>query len=438
MALVFPAVEYLGTAFKVFGAVTVEGVVQGDSPFLQGRSQRNQLEGGAGLIAIGHGPVSPLGQTGRSQRVIIGIHGFLVLSAALSVSLGSLIDFFQFGHGIFIVDFQIIVGVVCTHGGHAENLAGVDVGHDAKRTVEHIIFFNGRLQVLLKIILHRGVDGQDQTVSIGGIVVFFIVVEHFRTQIALGGDDLTGGALQIAVVIGFDAFRAHIILPGKAQNLGTQGTVGIGPLGIRLQVDALDRVFIDKVPDLLGQIRVNFAADDLIPHFGVGGLFVDKTLLHVQNLRQSRSNQIQVLLLRGDLVRVDKDVLHRHRLGQYVHVAVVNDAPLRRQGRAAGLVGNGHLFIFVVIQNHQLEQRPDQGHKCQCHQQRDDHGPAQNSLAGPLAGVLMGLLPLTVFVCHVVPCLSVRSAQTRTDGKLRRPCSSDLMRRPEASCTILI
>ena len=58
--------------------------------------------------------------------------------------------------------------------------------------------------------------------------------------------------------------------------------------------------------------------------------------------------------------------------------------------------------------------------------------------AGLISGVLMGLLPLTVFVCHVVPCLSVRSAQTRTDGKLRRPCSSDLMRRPEASCTILI
>ena len=272
----------------------------------------------------------------------------------------------------------MIVGIVASQCGHAQHLAGVDIHDDAEGAVEHIILFDGLLQVLLQIVLHRHIQGQNQGIAVGSVVVFFIGIEHLGAAVSLGGDDRAGVSREGGVVVGLQAFAAHVVRIHKAQHLGGHGAVGIVAPGVELQIDdAGELIVIDELAHLLRRLLGHLALDGAVVILGLGGLLPDKVRVHLQKVREPRGDEVDghrriiflprlPLFILGldaalQIVGIDENGLHRGRGGQNVHIAVVDHAPGRGESGASGLVANGHLLILVVIDNHQLVERGHQG-----------------------------------------------------------------------------
>ena len=125
-----------------------------------------------------------------------------------------------------------MIGVVAAERRHGDDVAGVHVHHDAERAVLNFVALNGIFEILFQHILHRRVERQNQTVTVGRVVIFFVGVEHFRPAVAARGHDLAARALQVAVVIRLDALRAAVILTDKAQHLRRQRRIRIVALRV--------------------------------------------------------------------------------------------------------------------------------------------------------------------------------------------------------------
>ena len=174
-----------------------------------------------------------------------------------------------------VSDLQIVVGIIAAQSSHPQNFPGFDIHDEAKRPILHIIFLNGSLHILLQVVLHRGVQGQHHAVAIGGFVVFFKGIGHLRLIIALGSDDLSGSSLKSVVVIGLNPLCTHVAGVGKANHLGSQAGIGVGPFGIRLQVDADDVVFYNEIPDLGGHFVRLLGGQHLIAHGDIRRLLLN-------------------------------------------------------------------------------------------------------------------------------------------------------------------
>ena len=400
-----PAADNLVAAFKLIRAGALIGVVAGDGPGVQARGQGDRLEGGAGLIAVGDAAVAPLPEPGGGHGGIVGRH-------AVGIGLGSLpgperrlVLVLQLLPEVLVVDLLPVVGVVAAQGGHAENFAGIHIHDHAERAVENVVLLDGLLQVLLQVILDGHIQGQHQGIAVRGVVILFISIEHLRAAVALGGDDRAGVAGEGGFVIGLQALAAHILQVDEAQNLGCQRAVGVVPPGVQLQVDdAAEVVLGDKVPDLLGGLLRHLPLDHLVIIGRVGGLLLDEVGLHVQQIRQALGDKVHrdggvIFLARlalfgllldaaGQRIGVQENRLHRGVGGQNVHIPVVDHPSGGGQHGTAGLVIDGPLLVLVVIHDHQLVERGNQGDKQpdsahQHHHQR----AAQNQAVGPLGGV---------------------------------------------------
>ena len=211
MAGALPAVENIVTACDLGLAAAVEAVVQSHSPLLQCRRQGHTFECRARLIAVRNAADTPLEQPRLDDLAVVFIPAESPGRCCPSFFLlGLVVELLQLFLGGGIVDLQVVIGVICPHRRHGQNLAGVDVHHDAERAVLHIVLRNGGLHVLLKIILHRRVDRRNQAAAVGRLVVFFVGVEHFRLVVALCRDDSPGIALEGIVVVGFQALGADV------------------------------------------------------------------------------------------------------------------------------------------------------------------------------------------------------------------------------------
>ena len=374
VAALFPAVQNLFTACKLLRTAAVEGVFQRYRALLQRRRQGDGLKGGARLVAVGDAPVAPLVQPRRHHGGIVGGHGVLFF-LRIRQCFGVGFHFRQFFHRLFIIDLQIIIGIIAALGGHAQNGAGVDIHHNGKGAVLHIVFLNGRLQILFQIILHRGIQRQHQTVAVGGLVILFIGVEHFRLIVALGGDHRARRALQHIVVVGLQPLGAAVGIVGKADELRRQRAVGIIALRRRLQMDSRQIVFVDELPHLVGSLPGLLVGYNLVAPGGIRRLFQNLALVHIQNFGKAVGNEVYVLLRLTDLQRVEENILHRGGGGQRIHIPVIDDAAAGRDRCGTGLVLNGVCLVFVVVENHQSEQGCHKGdkkqnsahdHHCQC------------------------------------------------------------------------
>ena len=139
----------------------------------------------------------------------------------------------------------------------------------------HVIAGDGGFHLIFQAGLNRSIQCQDQAVTFRRSDIFFIGKRHIHLVIAFGGDDFPGGALQIAVVGRLHALSACIGGVGEPDDLGCQAAVGIIPLGIGLQMDAGNTVFIDIGTDLGGRILADPCRHLLIAHFGIRRLFLD-------------------------------------------------------------------------------------------------------------------------------------------------------------------
>ena len=294
---------------------------------------------------------------------IVFIQQGLPGGAALFFLLGLVVELLQIFLGGGIVDLQVVIGVIRPHRRHGQNLAGVDVHHDAERAVLHIVLRNGSLHVLLKIILHRRVDRRNQAAAVGRLIVFFVGVEHFRLVVALCRDDSPGITLEGIVVVGFQALGADVFCIGKAQDLRRQRGVRVGTFGVRLQVHAPELIVTHIGPDLIGQVLRDLPFDDLIAHLRIGGLLDDIGLFKVQDLPQILGQLVEIHFVLTQLQRVQEDVFHRGGGGQHIHISVVDRPPVGADGRAAGLVRDGLALIDIMLRDHHVKQRDNQGDK---------------------------------------------------------------------------
>ena len=142
----------------------MERCIQIDGPAIQGRRHSQCFKGGAWLITVGYTTVSPLLQPGLRQCLLIGhFAGFIGLGP---FRLAQVLQpqLLCFRHRIGVCQFQIVVGVIASQGGHSQNFPGVDIHHQAEGPILHIIPGNGCFHLLFQASLHRSVQRQDQAV----------------------------------------------------------------------------------------------------------------------------------------------------------------------------------------------------------------------------------------------------------------------------------
>ena len=279
--------QQLGTAGNMGRAFAVELIFQCNGTAVQGCGHGQHLEGGAGLIAIGDHTVAPLLQLGTLQHLPIFLQALKIAFASLRVEQIIQLQFLKGLRLLGIIDFQIGIGVVAAQGCHRQNLTGVDIHHNAKGAVLHVVFINGFLHSFFQHLLHCGIQGQHHIAARNGLDILFIGKGHIHFIIALGGDDLSGGAGKIGVVGRFDPLRAHIGGIGKTKHLRCQSTIGIIALGIGFQVDAGDFLPVDKGTNLGSRRFVHPGGDALIAHFCICRLLGDPIRVYPQYFSQN-------------------------------------------------------------------------------------------------------------------------------------------------------
>ena len=214
-----PVARYLDIARAVERSGT------GDCAGLQRRRRGDQLEYRSRFVGVRNGLVPPLGHLGFTQGCIVFVQFFLVVA-------GFLFHLVQLRLGIGIVNLTGVVGVKVRLGGHAQDLAGLDIHHDAHSTVLHLMLLYGIFQVLFQIVLHCFIDGQHQALSVLRIVDLLLTEGHGSSLgVAHRGDDAVGTG-QGLVVVGFQAIGAGAVIAGKAQHSGRQVAIGIIAHGI--------------------------------------------------------------------------------------------------------------------------------------------------------------------------------------------------------------
>ena len=354
-----PAVQGdVATLHEHLGTAAVEAVVYRGGSLFNGGGHGDGLKGGSGLIAVGDHPVAPLGKPCRHQRLLIGIDRLVIgFAALLQGGVGALqpVQLLLYRR---VADLQVVVGVVAAQGGHGQHFSGFHVHNEAKGAVLHVIFFNGGLHIFLQIVLQGGVQRQHHAVAIGSLVVFFKRIGHLRLIVALGGDDLSGGSLQGVVVVGFNALRTHVAGVGKADDLGRQAGIGIGPLGIRLHVDANDAVFHNEVPDFGGHFVWLLGGQHFVAHGDIRRLLPDPGRV------QALGHQVQIHFVIVKLLGIQKYVFHAGGYRHDIHVPVINIAPGGGDGGGTGLIVQRFFRIFVVAEDHQIGEHPHHRQKC--------------------------------------------------------------------------
>ena len=145
----------------------------GDGPGIQRRRAGDELEHASRLVQVADGLVPPLGLLGQLQG-----------GGALLAGQG--IDGVP---GRSVGQNAGLVGVVGGGRGHGQHGPGVDVQHDAHRPRGHMVLLHGVLQGVFKVVLDVAVDGQPQTVALGGEALCFVALREGVAPCVDGGED---------------------------------------------------------------------------------------------------------------------------------------------------------------------------------------------------------------------------------------------------------
>ena len=192
----------------------------------------------------------------------------------------------RFRHRIGVRQVQVVVWIIAAQGSHGQDLPGIHIHHQSEGPILHIITGDGCLHLVFQAGLHRGVQRQDQTVPFLGRYIFFIRKGHIHFVIALGGDNFPGGTFQKTVIGRLHPFRAGVGGIGKTNDLGRQAAIGVVPLGVGLQMDTGDTVFIDIGADPGGSFFADPGRHLFVAHFDVRRLLFNPLGIQIQNLPQ--------------------------------------------------------------------------------------------------------------------------------------------------------
>ncbi|CDC68826.1 unknown [Oscillibacter sp. CAG:155] len=365
------------------GAGAVEGGVHVHHPLLQGRGQGDGLEGGAGLIGGVDAFVAPLraqnGALGRGDSRLVVLLRFIIAPV-----LGQLRQLaVQLGLKLFIIQRSVGIGIIGGVGRHGQDGTAVDIHDNAGTALGGVKLGDHAGKAFFQRRLDPPVQRQHQAAAVFRVIVLLILIEHIVAVVVPGGDGEARGPLEDAVILGLQAHAADIVVVDEAQHVGRQGTVGIIPLGIRLQVHTVDPhgalvrvgdqhsvpiivdggqlialvvdLAVDELADLIGDFLVHPLFDDLIGGIGLFHLFPDALLIHLQDAAEPPGDVfgvpdvgvalflllIQILL---QALRVHKHVFRRGGHRQRMAVAIIDGAPGGSDNGAAGLLGHS-LFL---------------------------------------------------------------------------------------------
>ena len=227
----------------------------------------------------------------------------------------------------------------------------------------------GIFQVLFQIVLHCFIDGQHQALSVLRIVDLLLTEGHGSSLgVAHRGDDAVGTG-QGLVVVGFQPIGAGAVVAGKAQHGGRQVAIGIIAHGIFAEIDALDVIFLDEGCHFIGGVVVHLLLDGLIIPPGLERFFIDHVVIHIEDLRKTRSHQLPLVLLhlrRRNEHRPDGDAL-----GKCFHIAVIDIAAVGGNGCGIHLLTAGFFLPHIRLDHLQIKQTDYKNGKA-CAQRHDN------------------------------------------------------------------
>ena len=400
----------------LYAAAAVKGGIFVNDALLQTGSQHDGLEGRAWLVGVGDGLVGPLGVDCVGIGLLIGLligerRLFLLCQLSplflglpdgiLHRFLGGRFNLFgllvHLGKQCGVSDGAVIVQVkVGTHG-HAQDGAGIALHCDDHAAVLGLIPGAVLLQIALAICLYGRVDGQVDIIAIFRIVVVLEKVHQVSAHAVFRRDHQAGGAGQLALKLGFQAVGAAAVV-GKADDLSGKAGIGIVPLGIGLEIDTAGQmVGVDQFPDLCLHIIFHLLGHPLILAVGVGALFPQAGGIQFQNAGQIGDHYvldipvigrgilplcsgifqifIQLLLLFGNGLGRQNDVIDRGTDRQHIFVGVVNGAPGGGDGERGSLLIHRQLLQFVMIRHLQAVQLHNERDK-------DEHAEHHHQLDG--------------------------------------------------------
>ncbi len=209
-AAALPVVDGLPADGQRPGAVE-RGVFR-DQIFFQRRGGGDHLENRARIVGVVHAFVAPLLQLGL-------LDGRLLL---LRVR-----DFRDGGRRRLVGDGERVVRVEIPFDRHAEDGARFDVHHDGAAPVFHVVVEKALLQVLLQIMLHDLVDGEDKAVAVLRGDLLLVLERHVGPHGVLGRHKAARHARELAVVLRLDAGQALVIRPRKAEDGGRERPVRV-------------------------------------------------------------------------------------------------------------------------------------------------------------------------------------------------------------------
>ena len=334
-----------GMAGDIHRTAAIDGGGLVDQSLLQRGGQRQDLEGGAGLIGVVQRLVAPL--------LLLG--AFFVQLAPRHLLQQRLV-----GDGSKVV--QVIVG----EGGHGKDSAVAHVHNDTGGAVGGGEGVAHVLHALFQIVLHGGLQRYLQLVAVLRIKVLGVFIQQVILSVGLGGHHEAGLALQLLVILGLKAEQARVIHTHKADHLRGQIAVRIVALGVGGQENALDLVVVDVLPYLIGNILIHTVFQHLVHGVAAGHLFQDALLADVQNFCQRtgkdllcpRHGVFPVVQCVIDLLGRQKDGLRRGGDGQNVAGGIVDGAAVGGDHAAAGLLADGlglQLLVTGDLQRVQLE-----------------------------------------------------------------------------------
>ena len=150
--------------------------------------------------------------------------------------------------------------------------------------------------MLFQDILDVAVDRQHKRVSVRCRNVLLIIIRHILVFGILRTDDAPCSTGKLALVFGFQAVNAHVIVVDIAQHGGKESAVFVIPLGVRL---GIDRVAAARGLELFIQgvfrVLIYLLGDDLI--LGIGSFDFPQHGVVVQLQRVGKDLRQLLLLL---------------------------------------------------------------------------------------------------------------------------------------------
>ncbi|CAN4013502.1 Inner membrane ABC transporter permease protein ycjP, partial [Dysosmobacter welbionis] len=282
---------------------------------LQGRGQRDGLEGGAGLVGVLIALVPPLleldGGPGIRQRLIVRLLRLVGAAVLLDLRQSGI----QFRLKSLSIDGGKVSRIIVGIGGHGHNAAGVHVHDDAGAAVGRVVLIQHTLQALFQGVLDVGVQSQHQAAAILRIKHLLAAAEQQRRAVYVGRRNGQSSAAAEHVIIGrLQPVGAHIVGIDEPYHIACQRAEGIQPLGVRRQGDALEPggppagrdengvavlvhrgklvplivdLSVDEPADLVGHVLVYLLFDLPVSVGGVLQVLQDGLLLHIQNAAEA-------------------------------------------------------------------------------------------------------------------------------------------------------